>query len=142
MNEARVEVARGIELPEVEPVLPVEVGVAAEHLLVHVLNLMIEAFGEAGCFPAPVVVVRCRFWGWDLRRRGELIVDEDFRILDLAVDPGLDVLDVHGSWEVDRVAFGVDPGVGGSRIRDSAILTYTAGCNLMTYGPAAMAGQL
>lgn len=35
------------EVPEVEPVRPVEMGVAAEHLLVHVLDLWFEALRKA-----------------------------------------------------------------------------------------------
>lgn len=91
--------------------------VAAEHLLVHVLDFVLEALGEAGGLAAVVVwVLRGRF---DSRERwggGELVVDEDFGVLDLAIDPGLDVLDVDGCREVDGVAFGVDPGVGCSEI--------------------------
>ena len=92
--------------------LPEQVGVAAEHLLVHVLDLVLEALGETRGLAAVVVrVLRGGFDSWERRSRGELVVNEDLGILDLAVDPSLDVLDVDGCWEVDGVAFGVDPGV-------------------------------
>ena len=98
--------------------LPVEVGVAAEHLLVHVLDLGVEAGGEAGGLAAPVVVRfgGGDFGGWRERGRGgEVLGGEEFRVLDFAVDPGLDMFDVDGGREVDGVAVDVDPGVGRSK---------------------------
>ena len=117
MHEAGIELAIHVQLPELDPVLPVEVGVAAEHLLVHVLDLGVEAGWEAGGLAAPVVVRvgGCDFWGWRERGGGgEVLGGEEFRVLDFAVDPGLDVFDVDGGREVDGVAVDVDPGVGGS----------------------------
>jgi hypothetical protein len=45
--EASVELAVAVQVPESKPVLPVQVCVAAEHLLVHVLDLGLEALREA-----------------------------------------------------------------------------------------------
>lgn len=47
VHETGVELAVAVQVPEGEPVLPVKVGVAAEHLLVHVLDLALEALREA-----------------------------------------------------------------------------------------------
>ena len=95
--------------------LPEQVGVAAEHLLVHVFELVVEATWEARGFAAPVVrLFRARdLW---LRGGGDLVGGEDFGVADFAVHPGLNVFDVDWGWKVDRVAFGVDPGVGSSVI--------------------------
>lgn len=43
MHEACVEIADGVDIPEGQPVAPVEVGVATKHLLVHVLDLSFKA---------------------------------------------------------------------------------------------------
>ena len=125
--------------------LPVEVGVAAEHLLVHILDLGVEAGGEAGGFAAPVVL---GVLGRDFRGRregrggGEVVGGEEFGVLDFAVDPGLDVFDVDGGGEVDRVTVDVDPGVGGSVAGSLARWLTQLLPRVMTYGPAVMAGQL
>ena len=114
VDEARVELAVAAELPEGEPVLPVEVGVAAEHLLVHVLDLRIEALREAGALAAPLIwIVLVIFDLWERWGGREVIGWEKRLVLDLAVHPGLDVFDVGRSWEVDWVPFRVDPGVRG-----------------------------
>ena len=116
MDKAGVQVARHAKLPKVEPVLPEEMCIAAEHLLIHVLDLVLEALWEAGGLAAPVVRVHHHGFGvWDLGCGGELVADEDFRVLNLAIDPGLDVFDVHWCRQVDRIAFGVDPGVGSAK---------------------------
>lgn len=102
-------------MPEVEPVRPIQVGVAAEHLAVHVLDLALEALWEARGLAEPVVGVvgsllwvRQGWWGLERSRWEDVLVD------DLAADPGLDVLDVGGGWKVDRVAVRVHPGVRGA----------------------------
>lgn len=103
-------------VPEEQPVLPVQVGVAAEHLLVHVLAFRLEALREAGRLAEPVVGVGLQLCGRGERgRAGEGVGGEDGVVLDLARDPGLDVLDVGGSWKVDGIAVCIDPGVGGAR---------------------------
>lgn len=57
VHEASVELAFALEIIESHPVTPVEVGVAAKHLLVHVLDLGLKALGEAGGFAEPMVGV-------------------------------------------------------------------------------------
>ena len=52
------------------------------------------------------------FWQWWGAREG--VGWEEGGILDFAADPGLDVLDVGWSGEVDWIALRVDPGVRGS----------------------------
>ena len=115
MHEAGIELSVHAELPELDPVLPVEMSVAAEHLLEHVLHFMLEALRETGGLAAPVVRVLLLLFGlWQWWSACEGVAGEESRVLDLTADPGLDVLDVSGCWEVDWVAFRVDPGVGGS----------------------------
>jgi hypothetical protein len=116
VNEASVEFAVGVAVPESEPVLPVEVSVAAEHLLVHVLDLRLETLRKAGGLTDPVVWISLdlsRAWEW--WSGGEIVGWEEALVLDLARDPCLDMLDVGWSWKVDWVTLGVDPGVGSSR---------------------------
>ena len=55
MHKASVEFAVAVKIPESEPVLPVEMCVAAEHLLVHVLDLGFESLREAGWLAEPVI---------------------------------------------------------------------------------------
>ena len=55
VHEASVEFAVAVQVPESEPVLPVEMCVAAEHLLVHVLDLSLESLREARGLAEPVV---------------------------------------------------------------------------------------
>jgi hypothetical protein len=114
VHEAGIEFPVGVAVPEGEPVLPVKMGVAAEHLLVHVLDLCLEALGEARGLANPVVWISLdlgRAWEW--WSGSEVVGREEALVLDLAGNPGLDVLDIGRSWEVDWVALGVDPGVGG-----------------------------
>ena len=88
-------------------------GVAAEHLLVHVLDLVLEALRKAGCLAEPVVWIGLHFvQARERRGRREVVSREEGLVLDFARDPGLDVLDVGCGWEVDGVAARVDPGVG------------------------------
>lgn len=55
VHKASVEFAVAVQIPEGEPVLPVEMCVAAEHLLVHVLDLSLESLREARWLAQPVV---------------------------------------------------------------------------------------
>lgn len=112
VHEASVELAVAVQIPEREPVLPVQVCVAAEHLLVHVLDLGLEALREAGGLAEPVVGVGlglrlCR----NGRSRGERVHGEEGGVEDFAADPSLDMLDVGGCWQRHGVAVLVDPGV-------------------------------
>jgi hypothetical protein len=112
VHETGVELAVTVQVPEGEPVLPVKVGVAAEHLLVHVLDLALEALREARWFAEPVVGIGgCLGSGWNGRSRGERIHWEERRIEDFATHPGLDVFDVGGGGERHRLTLLVDPGV-------------------------------
>lgn len=113
MHKASVEFALALEVVEGHPVRPVEVSVAAEHLLVHVLDLGLEALGETRGFAEPVVGVRgLAVGGRDERGcRSEGIRGEEAGIESLAGDPGLYVLHVLSGGEVDWVAVGVDPRV-------------------------------
>jgi hypothetical protein len=43
--------------------------------------------------------------------RLEVARGEDSLVLNLSIHPSLDVLDVGGRWEVDRIAVCVDPAV-------------------------------
>lgn len=115
VDEAGVELSGDAEMVEVEPVRPVEVSVAAEHLFVHVLDFRLEGAREARGLAKPGVRV-----GRELRRAwkwwGALVGSgwEDAFVLNLASDPSLDVLDVRHGWDVDGVAVDVDPGVDGA----------------------------
>lgn len=115
MHEARVELTVSAEVPEVEPMGPVEVGVAAEHLLIHVLDLSLEPLRKTGRLAEPVVgvvghVLRVRQRWWSLERVGW----EKVLVEDLAADPSLDVLDVRWGRQVDWVAVRVHPRVRGA----------------------------
>ena len=92
--------------------LPVEMSVATEHLLVHVLDLALEALWEARRLAEPVVGVGGRLGcRWDGRSRGEWIHGEEGRIENLAADPRLNMFDVGGCRERHRFALLVNPGV-------------------------------
>ena len=115
-------------VPEGEPVLPVEVRIAAEHLLEHVLDLVEEALREAGAFARPPVGILLHLARARERwRRREVVGWEDAPVGHFAGDPGLDVLDVDRSWEVDWVALGVDPGVGCSERNVSSATQFGPG---------------
>jgi hypothetical protein len=112
VHETGVELAVTVQVPEGEPVLPVKVGVAAEHLLVHVLDLALEALREARWFAEPVVGIGGSLGcGWNGRSRGKRIHGEERRIKDLAADPGLNMFDVGGCRERHRFALLIDPGI-------------------------------
>ena len=112
VHETGVKLAVAVQVPECEPVLPVKMGVAAEHLLVHVLDLALEALRKARWFAEPVVGIGgCLGCGRNGRSRGERIHGEEGRIKDFAADPGLNVFDVGGSGERHRFTLLVDPGV-------------------------------
>lgn len=67
VNEAGVELTVQASVPEEQPVLPIEVSVTAEHLLVHVLHLGFETLRKTGCLAKPVVWVTCNLrsaWEW------------------------------------------------------------------------------
>lgn len=112
MDEASVELLVRAQVPELEPVGVVNVGVAAEHLAVDVADVAGEGGGEAGGLAEPGVLGACgrvvEGWGW----AGEGVGWEDARVGDLACDPALDVGDVLWGWDADRVLVGVEPGVG------------------------------
>ena len=92
--------------------LPVKMGVAAEHLLVHVLDLAFEALREARWFAEPVVGIGgCLSCGRNGGSRGERVHGEERRIENLAAYPGLNVFNVGGCGEGHRFALLVDPGV-------------------------------
>ena len=112
VHETSVQLAVAVQVPEGEPVLPVKVGVAAEHLLVHVLDLALETLGKARWLAEPVVGVGgCLGCGWNGRSRGERIHGEEGRIEDLAAYPCLNVFDVGGCRERHGFALLIDPGV-------------------------------
>lgn len=112
VNEASVELAVTVEIPEGEPVLPVQVCVAAEHLLVHVLDLSLEALREAGRLAEPVVGVGlCLCLGWNSGSGSEGVHREQGSVENFAADPGLNVFDVSRGRKRHRVAILVDPGV-------------------------------
>lgn len=68
MQEVRVELAIDIVVPKYNPVRVVDVSVAAKHLLVHVLDLILKTLGESRRFTNPAVCV----FG-DLLDGGELV---------------------------------------------------------------------
>ena len=81
-------------------------------MLVHILDLVLEALRKARRFTEPVIgilfeVCGAREW-WC---RGEVVRGEDGLVLNFTVNPGLDVFDVGWCREVDWIAFRVYPGV-------------------------------
>jgi len=142
VHETGVKLAVTVQVPEGEPVLPVKVSVAAEHLLVHVLDLAFEALREARWFAEPVVWISgCLSCGWNGRSRSERIHGKERRIQDLAAYPGLDVFDVSWCGERHRFALLVDPGVILSRCRVSTFGDLVKGSDKNTHDPADMVGH-
>lgn len=110
MQEVRVELAVDVVIPKHDPVGMVNVGVAAEHLLVHVLDLVLKPLWETRRFANPAVCV----FGYLLNGRElvpgrEVTRGEDGLILALASNPSLDVLHISWSWKVNGVTVGVNP---------------------------------
>lgn len=113
MHETSVQLTVGAQFPESKPVLPVKMRITTQHLLVHIFDFVLEALWEARRLSKPVVRVLFQVAGtWEWRSRCEVVGWENRLVLDFTVDPSLDVSNVGWSWEVDRVALCVYPGVG------------------------------
>lgn len=105
-----VELAIDVVVPENDPVRVVDVGVATEHLLVHILDLVLIALWEARCLADPAIGIFCyTLSSRKLISRGKVAGREDAFVLAFARNPCLDVLHVCRSWQIDRVAVGIDP---------------------------------
>lgn len=112
VNEARVQLTGHVEIPDRQPMLPEQMRIAAEHLLVHVLEFALKVLWEARCATKPEVWVFALLCGWKWLHALEIACGKQGFVLDLAGDPRLDVLDVGWGWEVDGIAVRIDPGVG------------------------------
>lgn len=110
MQEVRVELAVDIVVPEYDPMRMVDVGIATEHLFVHVLDLVLVTLWKSRRFPDPAVCIfGCLLNGRKLIPRGKVAGGENGLVLALARNPGLNVLHIRGSWQIDRVAVGINP---------------------------------
>lgn len=109
MDEAGVELLVSTQVPELEPMCVVDVGVATEHLAVDIADVVCELGREARSLAQPVVGIRgVQCW----RGADEGVCGEYTGVRNLAGDPFLDVRDVLRGWDADTLAFGVEPGVG------------------------------
>lgn len=110
MQEVRVQLAVDVVVPEYDPMRMVDVGIAAEHLFVHVLNLILVTLGKSRRFADPAVCIfGCLLNGRKLIPRRKVAGGENGLVLALARNPGLDMLHIRGSWQVYRVTVGVNP---------------------------------
>lgn len=95
VDEAGVEMGVRAQIPELQPVLPVEVGVDAKHLLVHHLDFCLEALREARALAQPVIwIVRNLLRIGERRSSLKVVGWQKALILNFASHPCLDVLDV------------------------------------------------
>lgn len=112
VDETSVELSICIDIPEDQPVSPVQVCIASEHLLVHVLNFGLKALGKARGLAEPVVAVCCNLSGIGQCWCGcEGVCWEQRWVEDLAVDPGLNVTNVRWSRKIHWVPILVDPSI-------------------------------
>lgn len=117
VDEARVELLVGTQVPELEPVAVVDVGVAAQHLAVDVADVAAEVGWEVAGLAEPVCIAVCsnrsggagsKRW-WDA---AEGLGGKEGWVCHFACDPLLYVADVLVSGDADGFFGIVEPGVG------------------------------
>ena len=134
----------------VEEVVPVEVGVDAEHLEEDGAADVAKVFGKAAALADPVLAAGLVAVGGFLGGRGvgdALVVGgEDHVVVDLSGDPTLHEGDVLVGRQLNRLMAAVEPGVGMVALQVSIghIIDVCADllCGAKTYLPADILGQV